>query len=196
MVVKKIRTGSRDRDGKRRAAAITFLLIAFAASLSGCGYTQKSLLPENIKSIHVMPVKNAIDLSVEISDKDHFRVYRPGVEVELTNAIINRFIFDGNLKVAGPEAADAVVEAKLVDYRRDSLRYSESDDVVEYRLSVVIEVKVYQASDQVVLWEQKHLTGDTTFFISGPHAISEDEAAAKAVEDTARRVVENTIELW
>lgn len=196
MVVKKIRTSPTNRTSVRRATAVVFLLAVFAGFFSGCGYTQKSLLPENVKSIHIMPVKNAIDLSVEISDKDHFRVYRPGVEVELTNAIINRFIFDGNLKVSPAQTADAIVEAKLVDYRRDSLRYSDSDDVVEYRLSVVIDVKVYQALDQSVLWEQKSLTGDTTFFISGPRAISEDDAAAKAVEDTARRVVENTIELW
>lgn len=178
---------------------LLFLLLPFAAilfPLSGCGYTQKSLLPEHIKSIYVPPVKNGIDLSAEISDKDRFRIYRPGVEVEITNAIINRFIFDGNLKVESQDRADAVVEATLTDYRRDALRYSESDDVQEYRLNIVLDVKVTDAKDHKVIWQDAHLTGDTTFFLSGPRAVSEDEAAAKAVEDVARRVVENTIEVW
>jgi hypothetical protein len=162
----------------------------------GCGYTQKSLLPENIKTIHIAPVKNEINLSSEISDKNRFRVYRPGIEVDITNAVINRFIFDGNLKVAGPDNADAIAEAKLIDYRRDALRYSESDDVQEYRLSIVIDITVYQSSDRKVLWHEPSLVGDSSFFLSGPRAISEDQAAANAVEDLARRVVEKTIELW
>lgn len=163
---------------------------------AGCGYTTKTVLPNNIKSICVPPVKNAIDLTGEISDKDRFRVYRPGLEVDLTNAIINRFIFDGNLKVVSQDKADAVVEAKLVDYRRDPLRYSEGDDIQEYRLSVVIDVVVYLAEGHKVLWHEAHLIGDTSFFLSGTHALSEDEAVTKAVDDVARRVVDKTIELW
>ena len=177
-----------------RAGAILLAAWVLAAA-SGCGYTQKSLLSENIKSIHVAPVKNEIDLSSEINDKSHFRVYRPGLEVDITNAIINQFIFDGHLKVVSLEKANAVVEAKLVDYRRDPLRYSNNEDIQEYRLSVLVDVTVTQTADHKILWHE-NLVGETTFFLSGSRAVSEDEAAAKAVEDLARRVVEKTIELW
>lgn len=171
-------------------------LVVAAGALSGCGYTRKSLLSENIKSVYVAPVRNAIDLSGEVTDRKPFRVYRPGVEVELTNAIINRFIFDGNLKVESPGAADATLEAKLIDYRRDALRYSDNDDIQEYRLSVVIDVTVFETRTKKVIWSDRSLTGDTSFFVSGPRAISEDLAAQRAVEDTARRVVDRTIEIW
>jgi len=163
--------------------------------LGGCGYTTKALLPENVKTVHVAPVKNAIDLSAEISDKTPFRVYRPGLEVELTNAIINRYIFDGTLKVVSPEKADAVLEAGLVDYRRDALRYSEGEDIQEYRLSIVLDARLYQKADGTTLWSRR-ITGDTTFFLQGSRAISEDEAATKVVDDAARRVIEATIEYW
>ncbi len=171
-------------------------IVLAAGILSGCGYTRKSLLSENIKSVYVAPVKNAIDLSGEVTDKKPFRVYRPGVEVELTNALINRFIFDGNLKVESPEAADATLETKLIDYRRDALRYSDSDDVQEYRLSVVVDVTLYETRTRKVIWSNRSLTGDSSFFVAGPRAISEDAAAQKSVEDTARRVVDQTIEIW
>ena len=181
-----------------RRQTFIFQLVIVGALLagSGCGYTAKSLLPESIRTVSVSPVKNAIDLSSEIGDKNRFRVYRPGVEVDITNAIINRFIFDGNLKVTSLDKADAVVEAKLRDYRRDPLRYSDGDDVQEVRLSIVLDAVVYQARSHKVLWHEEGLTGDTTFFLSGPRAQSEDEAVVKAVEDVARRVVEKTIELW
>ena len=174
---------------------LRFFAVLMLAALSGCGYTTKSNLPENLKRIHVAPVKNGVDLTSEISDKTPFRVYRPGIEVELTNAIINRFIFDGTLKVTAPEKADAVVEATLADYRRDALRYDEGDNVQEYRLSISMDVNVVQTADKKVLWHER-VTGDTTFFLSGQRSITEDEASAKAVEDAARRVVEKTIEYW
>ncbi len=173
-----------------------FLASILCFALAGCGYTQKSLLPEHIKSIHVAPVANRIDLSKEISEKEHFRVYRPGVEVEITNAIINRFVFEGTLQVEKPDRADAVVEAKLMDYRRDPLRYSKGDDIQEYRLNIVLDVSVRDVKTNKVLWHEANLTGDASFLLSGPRATTEDEAAAKAAEDVARRVVEKTIEIW
>ncbi len=175
-----------------------FLLSVFLTAIlfiPGCGYTTQSLLPENIRRVCVEPVKNSINLTGEITDKTPFRVYRPGIEVEITNAIINRYIFDGTLKVAPEEKADAVLEASLVDYRRDALRYSDGEEVQEYRLNVVIDATFKEKSTGKVLWT-KRINGDSTFFLSGSRAISEDEAASRAVEDTARRVVESTIEYW
>ncbi len=172
-------------------------LILVSATFFGCaGYTQKSLLAENFKSIHVAPVQNGINLGEEITDKKPFKVYRPGVEVEITNAIINRFIFDGNLKISVPEKADLILEAKLTDYRRDALRYSEGDDVQEYRLSLTLDVAVKEARTQKVLWRDSSLVGDTSFFLSGARAVSEDVAVQTALDDVARRVVDKTIEVW
>ena len=176
-----------------RRASI-FLVLA-PLILSGCGYTTKSLLSENIKTVSVAPVKNAIDVAAEVSDKNPFRSYRPGVEVDMTNAIINRFVFDGNLKIAPADRADLLVEASVIDYRRDALRYSAGDDIQEYRLSVTLDAKATERESGKVLWKER-LSGDTTFFLSGARAKTEDEAAAVAVEDAARRVVEKTNEVW
>lgn len=178
----------------RRAFCAVFLL-SLAVQITGCGYTTKTVLPGNLKTIYVAPVKNGIDLSTEISDKDRFRVYRPGVEIDITNAVMNRFIFDGNLKVVKSEKADAVLEAKLIDYRRDPLRYSDANDIQEYRLSVTIEASLIQVNDHTILWHE-NLIGDTSFYLSGARATSEDEAVAKAVDELARRVVNKTIESW
>ncbi len=172
-----------------------FLIAICLFFIHGCGYTTKAQILDRVQTVHISPVKNTIDLSGEISDNANFRVYRPGLEVDLTNAIINRFIFDGNLKIANPETADAVVETKLVDYRRDPLRYTDGDDVQEYRLNISLDVVVYTNPGRKVLWHEG-ITGDTSYILSGPRSKSEDEAAALAVEDTARRVVEKTMESW
>jgi len=187
--------GSQKRDSSSSFGLLRMTAVVLIFSAAGCGYTTKSRLPENIKSIYVQPVKNTIDLSMEINPKGHFNAYRPGIEVDLTNAIINRFIFDGNLKVTSPEKANAIVDTKFIEYRREPLRYTDGDDVQEYRLSIVLDVAVFESTHHKVLWHET-VTGDTTYFISGSRALSEDEALVKVVDDTARRVVEKTIELW
>lgn len=162
---------------------------------SGCGYTTKSSLPEHIKSVYVAPVKNQINLTGEVSDKDAFKVYRPGLEVEVTNAIINRYILDGYLKIGKPDTSDAILEAQLIEYRRDALRYSDGDDVQEYRLNVVVHVSLKDRTTDKSIYDSD-LTGDSTFYLQGPRAESEDQAVQRAVEDLARRVVEQTLEIW
>lgn len=179
----------------RRRVVQIFSLLFIVASLSSCGYSSKMLLPDNIKTIHVLPMKNTIDLSGEATEQHRFRVYRPGIEVDMTNAVMNRFMFDGHLKVVSKEKADAIFESKLLDYRRDPVRYNDQDEVQEYRVSVIIEYVLYRARDNKEITRQR-VGGDTTFFLSGSHAITEDEAMAKAIDDTSRRVVESVTELW
>lgn len=176
-----------------------FLFLSLLLSLgviTGCGYTQKSLLPEHIKSIHIRPFTNSIDLSQEITSKSRFTTYRPGLELELTNAVIDRFIFDGNLKVVPEEKADAVVQAQLTGYRRDVLRFAGENEPTEYRLSVIVDISVTDRHEDKALWHEANLVGDTTYYLSGPLARTEDEAVAEAIEDLARRVVEKTLEVW
>lgn len=174
---------------------IRALLVLPVLWMAGCGYTTKSNLPEDIRTIHIAPVENAIDLSSESGPQDRYAVYRPGVELDLTAAIINRFVFDGTLKPVAPENADAVLKTRLLEYRRDPLRYSNEDEVEEYRVSMVIDVVCERSSNGQKIWGQV-LSGDTTFFLAGNRSVSEDDAQSRAVEDLARRVVEKTVELW
>lgn len=180
----------------RAFTAVVTLALSVLAPLSGCGYTTRTNLPEDIRSVYIAPVENAIDLSGESGPQDRYPIYRPGVELDLRAAIVNRFIFDGTLKPVAAEHADAVLRSKLIEYRRDPLRYSNSDDVEEYRVSMVLEVVFERAGGgKEVLWSQQ-VAGDTTFFLAGNRSVSEDDAQSRAVEDLARRVVEKTVELW
>lgn len=173
---------------------LAFTLLV-AVIFSGCGYTMKSNLPDDIKTIYIAPIKNEIDLTTEIVDKGKYKSYKAGLEVDIMNAIINRFIFDGTLKVMKRDNADAVLEAKVIEYTRDPLRYTSGDDVQEYRLNVTIQAVLYNARTRRVLW-RGDVSGDSDYFLSGPRAVSEEQALSKAVEDVARRVVEQTIEVW
>lgn len=170
-----------------------FLILLAAVSLAaGCGYSTRSLLPAHLKTLHIEPIKNEIDFTVE----GQRSLYIPLLEVKLRNAIIDRYQFDGNLRIAEAGTADLVLKAELREYHRAELRATDSDETEEYRIYIVIDMALYDTRDNELRWEEKGFTGEATFFTTGPRVTSEDSAINEAIEDLARRIVERTIEDW
>lgn len=175
------------------------LLLTLAASLltvSGCGYTTKTSLPEHIRSVHVTRVENKIDISAEISDKRPFQVYRPGLEVELRNALIDRLIFDGHLRVSTDAASDATLMTELTGFDREPLRYNANDTVQEFRIRVTATARLIDKRSGEAIWSSGDITGESEYFLSGENAGSEDESVQDALTDLVRHIVENILEVW
>ncbi len=163
---------------------------------AGCGYTARPGLASYIRTVYVKPFENKIDLTTLTSDSQHFPLYRPGMESNVTTAVINRFQFTGLLRPTGPDRADSRLEGELLDFRRDALRYDASQNVEEWRLSIVVNVRFTDLHTGQVAWEDERLVGDTTYFATGANAESEPRALDRALQDLARRVVEHTLENW
>jgi len=159
---------------------------------AGCGYTTKSLLPAHLRSIYVEPIGNEIDFTVEGSRN----LYIPLLEVKVRNAVIDRYLFDGNLRIADAQSADLILKAELVDYRRAELRATDNDDTEEYRIYIKVNLVLYDTKTGENRWVEKGFTGEATYFTTGPRVTSEDTAIENAIEDLARRIVERTIEDW
>jgi len=174
---------------------MTLSLIA-ALAVSGCGYTTTSLLPSKFKTIYVENFKNDISITAEQNELRMYRGYRPGMETEITKAVIDRFQFDGNLKIAPEAKADLILKSELTDYKRDSLRYDANNNIEEYRIKLIVNIQLEDVSSGAVLWTEKGFSGETTYRVSGEPAKNESTAVSDAVSDLARRVVERTIEAW
>jgi hypothetical protein len=164
-------------------------------TISGCGYAAKTILPDNIKTVHVDTFKNSIDITKEVSAKDKYEVYRPNLEVDLRDAIVNRIFLDGNLKIVDKASSDAVLEGEIKQYRKDPLRY-QNEVVQEYRISIVCDIKLINQKDSKVLFEEENLTGDTTYFTTGPLLKTETSALSDAMSDLARRIINRIVENW
>ena len=169
--------------------------VCFLWVLAGCGYTTKTVLPDNVKTIHVDTFKNNIDITKEVSAKDKYEVYRPNLEVDLRDAVVNRIFLDGNFKAVDRQSADAALEGQIVQYRKDPLRY-QNEVVQEYRISIVCDVKLINQKDSKILFEEENVTGDTTYFTTGPLQQTETTALNNAMSDLARRVVNRIVENW
>lgn len=168
------------------------LCLVSCVLFSGCGYTTKSTLPRSLRTIHVEPFKNRIDYAAGSGRN----IYLPLLEVKARNAVIDRFLFDGNLKIADPQEADLVLKGELKNYERTPLRYTDNDDVQEYRVHITVSFELWNAQKEEVSWTEPGFVGEATYFVTGPSAKSEESAVDDAIVDLARRIVERTIEDW
>ena len=118
------------------------------------------------------------------------------MEIDITNSVISRFQFTGLLRPAGRHRADTRLEGELVQFRRDPLRYDASQQIEEWRLSIVVNLKFYDQRSNALLWEETPMVGDTTYFAIGANAETEAGALTRAIDDLARRIVEHAVENW
>ena len=166
-------------------------------AMTGCGYTSRPGAASIFKTVYVKPFVNRIDITqLSTSDQDRFPLYRHHMEVDITNEVINRFQFTGLMRPAGPDRADVRLEGELVSYHKDPLRYDPAQQVEEWRVNVVVNLRFIDQTTQMLLWEESHFVGDATYFAIGPKAESEAAALDRAITDLARRVVERTVESW
>ena len=165
------------------------LLIVFMA---GCGYSSRSALPANLRTVYVEPMKNSIDFTNE----NRRNVYFPLMEVNARNAIVKRIRFDGSLRLVEEPQASMILKSDLVAYERQPIRYDENENVEEYRVQVVVDMVLLDNKQNMTIWEEKNFVGEATYFPEGPNAISEAAALDKAMEDLGRRVVERIVENW
>jgi hypothetical protein len=175
----------------QRSAVCAILLLA-----GGCGYTTRPGLASHLRTIYVKPFVNKIDVTRLTTTDDRFPIYRHRMEVDLTNAVLNRYQFTGLLRPATAARADCRLEGELVEFRRDALRYDASQQVEEWRLNVVVNLRFVDQTTQTLLWEEQRFTGDTTYFARGANTETEAQALDRAITDLARRIVERSVESW
>lgn len=169
-------------------------------TMAGCGYTTRSMISDKFKTIYVVPFVNKIDITQESSSGNKYRIYKPMLETDITKKVINKFLFDGNLRPAKEESADLILRGELVEFLRDPLRYTDNDDVEEYRINLMVNISMWDKKENKLLWEEKNFTGDYTYFTSFAAIAavkkSDEAAVVEAIDDLARRIVERTVEQW
>ena len=172
---------------------IRFLLcVLLVLTIAGCGYTTGSLLPPQYRKIAVQPFQNKISNT----DENIESVYVPLLETHVRTAIIDRFLFDGNLRIADPDKADLVLSGDLIGFAQDVMRQDVNQNVQEYQIRVIVSLALTDAATGKVLWEEPSFAGEVTYFTTGPQAQPQSSALASALTDLATRVVDRTVENW
>lgn len=179
-----------------------FCLVAGALA-AGCVYTTQSSLAPEYQTIAVSPFY------------DQSREY--DLQAPLTNAITRKFIHDSRLEVVHPDRADLLLEGVILDYQLKGLTFDQNDEVTQYLLVVTAGVRVTDMQTGDLLWEDRLMAGETSFytraagqssdrlrgnaevFLPTVRSFANDEenrAAAEALEQLASDIFYRTVEPW
>ena len=159
------------------------------------------MLSGKYSTIYITPFLNKVDITQESYSAGKYRIYRPLLETDITRRVINRYLFDGNLKPVKEELADLVLKGELVEYRKDPLSYdADNTEVTEYRINIYVNLSLWDTKENKLVWEENRFNGNYSFFTSFASGnviqISENTAVNNAIEDLSRRIVERTVEQW
>jgi hypothetical protein len=176
---------------------VSLALIAIVvASLAGCGYSTSSLLPPELNSIHVANFVNKIDPTREVSDKRMSYSYWPGLENQITRAVIDGFIFDRHLDVKPESKAVLALKGELTDFRQYPLSYDGADNVRELRVQILVNLELYNNETGELMWREDNFMGWSSYDLSGSDTRNEAEGIRAAVKDISLRIVERVVENW
>lgn len=179
-----------------RTKIVSLLCVLAIFITTGCGYTTSSLIYSGAKTIYVDNFTNKIKMTEEVTDKRMYIGYRSGMELGVTRDIKDRLITDGNLKVVPKRDADLILEGELVDFRKEALMFDSGDNVTEFRIKVVVNIKLLEAKTGNIILEEKNFTGESTYRTTGSFAKSESQSIQDASKDLATRLVEAIVEGW
>jgi hypothetical protein len=174
-----------------RQRIVSFLCVCFVAgALSGCAYTTRNALPAHAHTIAVPMFRNMT----------YVRDYTRKIEVEITEAVRNTFIQTGELKLAGRESADLILEGDVTDFQREVLRADRFGEAAEIRLVIRTRVSVYDVREAKYLVKDRLVSNTEMKSESGVYNIRRAEyenlGRQKAVEDLGRNIARAVTERW
>jgi hypothetical protein len=171
---------------------LAFLLPLTALLFSGCaGYKIGPIKPKSMREVKSIAVPTFKNDTLE-----------PRVEVLLADAVIKQFQQDGTFKIARERDADATLEGVLEQVLRRPSRSVLGNVLQTEEFTLVIRVRFRVTDRSGHMLEDRVVTGQTSFFVTGTDTLSADvnederQAFPLAAEDAAVHLVSMLSEGW
>jgi hypothetical protein len=166
------------------------LITAMAILTAGCGIY--SFSPGGKSLIETIAITQFENKTIE-----------SGLSGRMTDLVVDAFISDGSLKVVSENDADAVLLGVLSSYKREAYTYDESDNVSQYVVKLVFEVKLLKGDSEEEFWSE-------TFYSEGYYATdlgtssdsaltiaaTEEGAQAQAADKLVSDILNRTTKSW
>ena len=169
-------TGSGNRISLRQFA---FVLVLFAL-ISGCGYTNKSLISRNNNSVFIPIFGNF--------------TFRSGLEFDLTTALKDEIMSKTRLRIAGKDDADTILTGKIVTVTEGASSSNAFDNLVESSISITVNLSLADRRTGRSLMSVEGLTGTGAIIITRGETIN--SGIQEAVERLAKKIVYQLEEKW
>src|SRR3989304_4725045 len=95
-------------------------------SLGSCGYSSKSLLRSNVRSIYVPIFDN--------------NTFRRGYEFDLTKAVRDQILLRTRLSIVDKDEADSILFGKISSVNENAIIEDRKDNIVESRVSIGVDI--------------------------------------------------------
>lgn len=173
-----------ERKRRPRLAAAAALALALAG---GCG-------PYSATSGRIDPALKLVAVPFLENQSTE-----PGIEVQLTDAIVRALQDDNTLSVTDEEHAATVLRGKVLRYRLQeafSKPGSQTIQVDEYQVQILVELSLVRRVSGEPLFEKRRLSGTGNFSLNDPNGTSEQTAREEAAREIVREVLALVVEDW
>src|SRR5262245_12560467 len=108
----------------RRGTSLALILISIVAFAPSCGVysTNPGVLPGHIKTLAVPAFEN--------------RTVQVGLDQEITEAVITRFVEDNHLRIVAESEANALLTGVVTDYKNTVFGFTGREQAQEYRVTI------------------------------------------------------------
>ncbi len=166
----------------KRAAFFACLVLPFLALVAsgGCGYSAKSLLRSNVRSIYVPIFDN--------------NTFRRGYEFSLTEAVRDQLLLRTRLQVVDKDEADSILFGKITHVDENELINDRRDNIVESRVFISAEIRWVDKRTGRTIVERKNIKQPAEFIVRRNETLT--SASNEAFVGVAQGIVEAMEEDW
>jgi uncharacterized protein (UPF0303 family) len=166
--------------GKRISFRQLTYIIVFFALISGCGYSNKSLISRKINSIYIPIFEN--------------ETFRKSLEFDLTNAVKNEIMSNTKLRIAKKDNADTILTGKIQKVTESMLSSNVEDNIVEGRVTIYVDIKLVDRRTGRTLIEEKNVKQSAEYIVKRGENIK--TASQESLALLAETIVRHLEEKW
>lgn len=148
--------------------------------LSGCGYTSRSLLDQNVRNVYI-----------KIFDNETFR---RDLEFDLTKAIKEEILFRTKLRIVDKKHADSILFGALTAVSESVLIESPDAEVIESSVSVSVNFSWVDQRTGRPLIDKNEVSASAEFIARRNEDVRTGEI--EAFVDVARKIVNLMERTW
>ncbi len=146
-----------------------------------CGYSTRSTLPSQFRSIAIPVVNN--------------QTVKPGLGDLLTNRLIDDYTKDRSLKIVQIDRADIVLECRITNYERSPQSYNANQEVSVYRTTISVFVR---AIDKTKSEAEPLVDSEISTYITyePQQNQTEDDGIDKVIAKISQEIIRKTLTAW
>jgi predicted small secreted protein len=173
-----------------RTRSLFIALSLLAVLLSSCGYTMSKA------GSQAGPLGGKYRVAVPLFVNG---TYEPLVEKQVTSALKDELAIDGRWVLTDRGDADLLVSGKVAKVELLPLSYDAQERILEYRVRLVMDVKVTEIKSGKVLWKEQDMESFSDYRVIEDitkSKINKGEAITKASKNFAEEFIIKALDIF